>query len=335
MALTGLEPSTERRDVVGPLAVDAVGLSKTYPNGTVALHDLTLSVAEGEVFGLLGPNGAGKTTTIGILTTLVRPTAGAAYVAGVDVDRDPLAARARMGVVFQDSVLDNEFTVAENLWLHARLWGMAPGIASERIDALLAQLGLTDRRDHGVRTLSGGLRRRVEIARGLLAFPRVLFLDEPTVGLDPTVRADIWRLVGDLRASDRVAVVLTTHYLEEAESVCDRVGILHRGQLVAIDRPLRLIEEIGPWVVELRITGDARSIAGRLTREAITTRPALVSNTAVNVTSHLDRADLSNYVGELARAFQGITAATVRPTTLSDVYQHLTDAAANHEEGQA
>ena len=334
MATTGLELATQRRDVNAASAVDALGLSKTYPNGTIALHDLTLSVAEGEVFGLLGPNGAGKTTTIGILTTLVRPTAGAAYVGGVDVERDPLAARARIGVVFQDSVLDNEFTVAENLWLHARLWGMAPGPASERIDSLLAQLGLADRRDHGVRTLSGGLRRRVEIARGLLAHPRVLFLDEPTVGLDPTVRAEIWRLVSNLGESERVAVVLTTHYLEEAESVCQRVGILHRGQLVALDRPQALIEDLGPWVVELRMAEEAASIVAILNRDHVAARPPLLSPDAVSVTSHLDRADLTTWVGEIARDFHGITAATVRPTTLNDVYQHLTHGGPEREESQ-
>jgi ABC-2 type transport system ATP-binding protein len=312
-------------------AAEAQGLSKTYPNGTVALRNLTLSVGEGEVFGLLGPNGAGKSTSIGILTTLLRPTAGDAYVAGIDVQRDPLGVRSRIGVVFQDSVLDNEFTVAENLLLHARLWGMAPDVARDRIAVLLGQLGLADRAGHGVRTLSGGLRRRVEIARGMLASPRVLFLDEPTVGLDPTVRAEIWRLIGAIREADGVTVILTTHYLEEAESVCDRVGILHRGSLVAFDAPETLIERLGRWVIELRVSAAA-GLLDAVGRERIADHPPLVVGDVVSVTSNRARDDLASVVGRLQRDWPAVTAAAVRPTTLSDVYHHLTRATAQTEE---
>jgi ABC-2 type transport system ATP-binding protein len=327
------------REIVSPsaaaspkLAVEARGLSKTYPNGTVGLRGLTLAVAEGEVFGLLGPNGAGKTTTIGILTTLVRPTAGRAYVAGIDVRHHPLEARSRIGVVFQDSVLDNEFTVSENLWLHARLWGLTPTAARTRIQALLDQLGLADRADHGVRTLSGGLRRRVEIARGLLASPRVLFLDEPTVGLDPTVRTEIWQLVSELREAESVAVVLTTHYLEEAESVCDRVGVLHNGTLVALGRPSALIDELGPWVVELRTNGSTAKLIETLSSRRVTERAALVFRDVVSLTSPLPREELVAITGQLQREWPTITAATVRPTTLSDVYRHMTSDTSKREE---
>jgi ABC-2 type transport system ATP-binding protein len=323
MTTASMNPTADPAIGVRPTAVDVRGLSKTYPNGTVALRDLTLSVSEGEVFGLLGPNGAGKTTSIGILTTLVRPTAGTAHVGGVDVQRDPLGARSRMGVVFQDSVLDNEFTVGENLWLHARLWGMAPEVARPRIGALLDQLGLADRADHGVRTLSGGLRRRVEIARGMLAAPRVLFLDEPTVGLDPTVRAEIWRLIGTLREASGVTVILTTHYLEEAESVCDRVGILHRGRLVALDTPGTLMGRLGSWVIELRVAGPTTALVASLRDQRIA-EGAAVSGDLVSVTSHLARDELATVVGRLPRDWPAVTAATVRPTTLSDVYHHLT-----------
>src|ERR1700722_17859231 len=182
MTLGATLDSSARNGSAPHQAVHVHGLGKTYASGTIALSDLSFSVAEGEVFGLLGPNGAGKSTSIGILTTMVRPTAGAAFIDGIDVRRDPLAVRRRIGVVFQNSVLDNEFDVEENLRLHARLWGMPNAAAGERIRSLLGQLGLSERATSNVRTLSGGMRRRVEIARGLLANPRVLFLDEPTVG---------------------------------------------------------------------------------------------------------------------------------------------------------
>jgi ABC-2 type transport system ATP-binding protein len=324
---TTLTGSEARSDGPPPrVAVEARGLSKTYPTGTVALRDLTLSVAEGEVFGLLGPNGAGKSTSIGILTTLVTPTAGAASVGGIDVRHDPLAVRRRIGVVFQDSVLDNEFTVAENLRLHARLWGLSADDGAHRTRSLLDQLGLADRTDDGVRTLSGGLRRRVEIARGLLAHPRVLFLDEPTVGLDPTVRAEIWRLIAELRNREGVTVVLTTHYLEEAESVCDRVGILHEGRLVALDRPRSLIDTLGGFVVELRTAGDPRGLVEALDREHLGSRPPLVSAGLVSVTSRRPREELATTVARLQAAHPSLDAATVRATTLSDVYHQLTGA---------
>jgi ABC-2 type transport system ATP-binding protein len=321
-ALTARDGASQRGS-----AVEVSGLSKTYANGTVALDALDLAVADGETFGLLGPNGAGKSTTIGILTTLVTATAGTAVVAGIDVRRDPVAVRSRTGVVFQDSVLDNEFSVGENLRLHARLWGLPPEVAAARIGSLTAELELSDRIDHGVRTLSGGLRRRVEIARGLLAQPEVLFLDEPTVGLDPTVRAEIWRLIGDLRDRHGVTVILTTHYLEEAEAVCDRVAILHRGRLVAVDRPAALIDQLGPWVVELRVTGSTDEIVADLTAAGLVQRPPLLSAGGVlSLTSHQQRDTLAATVGRLQGKRPTITAATVRPTTLSDVYHHLTGA---------
>jgi len=321
-----LDTPPRNQNVAPPPAAQVRGLGKTYPSGTVALRDLSLSVAEGEVFGLLGPNGAGKSTSIGILTTLVRPTAGDAFVDGVDVRRDPLAVRRRIGVVFQDSVLDNEFSVAENLRLHGRLWGMAADVADARIRSLLGQLGLSDRAAHGVRTLSGGLRRRVEIARGLLAFPRVLFLDEPTVGLDPTVRAEIWRLIRELRDNEGVTVILTTHYLEEAESVCDRVGILHRGSLVALDRPNELIAHLGEFIVELRTRGSVDSFLDAVGHERIGQDPPLVSGDLVTLASARPREQLAAAVARLQTAHSEVTAAAIRPTTLSDVYYHLTGA---------
>ena len=318
-----LERVIRKHDTRAP-AAEVFGLGKTYPSGTVALRELSLSVGDREIFGLLGPNGAGKSTSIGILTTLVRPTAGSAFVDGIDVRRDPLGVRRRIGVVFQDSVLDNEFSVIENLRLHARLWGMQSDHAEARIASLLGQLGLANRAEDGVRTLSGGLRRRVEIARGVLANPRVLFLDEPTVGLDPAVRAEIWRLVRDLRDHEGVTVILTTHYLEEAESVCDRVGILHRGTLAALDRPGALIDQLGAFVLELRTVGGVDALLDALVGAHLAKHTPVVAAGVVSLASDRPRDELAAAAAVLQAERPEITAAAVRPTTLSDVYQHLT-----------
>ena len=223
-----------------PVVVRA--LTKTYPNGVEAVRGISFDVRSGEVFGLLGPNGAGKTTTLGVLTTLVQPSGGTAMVGGHNVVADPLSARGSIGVVFQDSVLDNEFSGEANLRLHARLWRV--GDADARIAALLDAVGLAERASDSVRTYSGGMRRRLEIARALLGRPSVLFLDEPTLGLDPIVRQELWRTVSMLREREQVTVLLSTHYLEEAQTVCERVAIIdqedHRARYPgAADRPSR------------------------------------------------------------------------------------------------
>ena len=229
-------------------------LTKTYPGGVEAVRGITFDVRGGEVFGLLGPNGAGKTTTLGVLTTLVRPSGGSAMVGGFDVVRDPVAARGSIGVVFQDSVLDNEFSGAANLRLHASLWRVPD--ADARIASLLDAVGLAGRASDPVRTYSGGMRRRLEIARALLGRPSVLFLDEPTLGLDPIARQDLWHTVGSLRERERVTVLLSTHYLEEAETVCDRVAIVDRGTIIALGTPAQLIDRVGHEMLELRVEGD-------------------------------------------------------------------------------
>jgi ABC-2 type transport system ATP-binding protein len=299
-------------------------LEKTYANGVTALHGVSFEVREGEIFGLLGPNGAGKTTTVGILTTLVGPTGGEAFVAGRNVATEPLGVRQRIGVVFQDSVLDNDFSGADNLRLHARLFGLRPEVAGERIDALLRLMDLDGRADDGVRTYSGGMRRRLEIARGLLAGPRILFLDEPTVGLDPQVRNEIWRLVADLRDRERVTIVLTTHYLEEAELVCDRVGILHAGVLVALDTPRRLVDDLGEQIVEVRVLGDAASVASALAQTGVGKHAPLVTPGSVTMPSDASGGDLADVFGTLAEAHAQVVGTAVRRSTLNDVYLHLT-----------
>jgi ABC-2 type transport system ATP-binding protein len=316
-------------------AVAVEDLHKTYPGGIEAVRGLWFEVGSGEIFGLLGPNGAGKSTTLGVLTTVVHPTRGRAYVAGHDVGRDPLAARRSSGVVFQDSVLDNEFTGRENLRLHARLWGVPRRAAEGRIADLATVMGLEDRIDDNVRTYSGGMRRRLEIARALLARPRVIFLDEPTTGLDPAIRDAIWRLVEQLRRDHGVTVVLSTHYLEEAESVCDRVAIIDRGRLVANGRPRDLVDELGPELVELRVDGDAERTASALSGLGLGSRPPLRRGDLVALPVRADRDLLTAAVAGLSRDGLGVRASTIRRSTLADVFAHLTAAGAASSEETA
>jgi ABC-2 type transport system ATP-binding protein len=313
------------------VAVDR--LRKIYPGSIEAVRGLSFEVAEGEIYGLLGPNGAGKSTTLGVLTTTIRPSSGRAFVAGHDVVRGELAVRSAIGVVFQDSVLDNEFTGRENLRLHAHLWGMPKALADERIGELLAAMDLVDRADGNVRTYSGGMRRRLEIARALLARPRVVFLDEPTTGLDPAIRDELWQLIKRLRQDEGVTIVLSTHYLEEAEGVCDRVGIVHRGNMVAEGTPGGLVDELGPDLLEIRVEGDPASVVDAITRGAIGRRTPVVHGEVVTVPI-ADRSTVASQVGALSADGLDVVASTIRRATLADVFASHTDggATAEHEE---
>jgi ABC-2 type transport system ATP-binding protein len=221
-------------------------LSKHYKD-IIALEDLTLMVGEGEIFGLLGPNGAGKTTTIKILTTLARPTRGSARVQGFDVVRQPLQVKRLLAVCPQEINLDKELTAYENLLIYGKLYQI-PDLQA-RIAELLELGQLTARARHFVSDFSGGMQRRLLILRALMSRPRVLFLDEPTVGLDPQVRRQLWDLIGQFKTAG-ITIMLTTHYIEEAEILCDRVGILNRGRLIALDTPQALIDRVGGYVLE-------------------------------------------------------------------------------------
>src|SRR6267154_2181665 len=237
-----------RRERMTAAAILARGLGKDF-GALRALDQLDLEVGDGEFFGLLGPNGAGKTTTVHLLATLLAPSRGTARVAGHDVAHEGLAVRRSIGLVFQDTTLDRDLTVAENLRFAARLWSLPGRVARPRIDALLRQFELLERRDDPVRTLSGGMRRAADIARGILHEPRILFLDEPTAGLDPRARRSLWDRIRGLRAASGVTVLLTTHYVEEAEP-CDRVAVLDHGRLVALGTPADLKREAGVGSLE-------------------------------------------------------------------------------------
>jgi ABC-2 type transport system ATP-binding protein len=229
------------------VVIEIAGLTHSYGERK-ALAGVSFQVREGEMFGLLGPNGGGKTTLFRILSTLLAPSSGTALVFGLDVATRAQEVRRRIGVVFQSQSLDGKLTCAENLWHQGHLYGMRGRKLQERIDDVLARLGVADRRNDLVGTLSGGLRRRVELAKGLLHQPGLLLLDEPTTGLDPGVRREFWDYLNVLRTRDSITVLLTTHLLEEAEN-CDRLGILHSGELVACDSPDSLKSGIGAEVI--------------------------------------------------------------------------------------
>ena len=227
----------------------------------VALEGLDLDIPEGEFFGLLGPNGAGKTTTIGILTTRVRATSGTAVVAGADVATEPEIVRQRIGVVPQRPNPDRSLNVIENLRFHAAYFGLPASLATRRAADLLEQFGIADRAEGRVDDLSGGQQQRLMIARALIHEPQVIFLDEPTVGLDPQARLALWDILRELHAQGRT-LVMTTHYMEEADQLCDRLAIIDRGKLLAVDTPARLKEQApGGTLVELHLDGDGRALA--------------------------------------------------------------------------
>ena len=303
-------------------------LTKTYPGPVEAVRGLSFRVGSGEIFGLLGPNGAGKTTTVGVLTTLVRPTSGQAAVAGHDVRTDPVGVRRSIGVVFQDSVLDNDFSGAQNLRLHARLWRVPD--AERRIASLLAAVGLTERADDVVWTYSGGMRRRLEIARALLADPKVMFLDEPTLGLDPIARRDLWQVVRTLSERHGVTIVLSTHYLEEAQDVCDRVAIVDKGLIVEEGEPSDLVDRLGNEVAELALSDD-HDATGLLA--ALEDQPGRIiqGGSGVSIVSAEPRRQLTERIGALPLSELGVRTMTVRPATLNDVFLHLTASAPEHD----
>jgi ABC-2 type transport system ATP-binding protein len=227
-------------------------LVKNYGQ-TKAVDSLSLSVEEGELFAFLGPNGAGKTTTIRILNSLTVMTSGLALINGLDLTRESLTVKRLCGLVPQANNLDSDLSVAENLDIHGRLFSMPGPARRERAAELLAYVEMSDRRNSLVKTLSGGLKRRLMVARALMHQPRLLFLDEPTVGLDPAIRRRIWELIRKVR-QDGVTIFLTTHYIEEAEALADRVAFIHHGRLVALDTPKAIISEVGTWAIE-RLVG--------------------------------------------------------------------------------
>jgi len=297
-------------------AIEISHLAHRYGEHT-AIDDLSLSIRAGEIFVLLGPNGSGKTTLFRVLSTLIPPQQGEATILGHDLRREPGAIRRRLGVVFQAPSLDKKLTVAENVTHHGRLYGLGGAELRSRADEMLARLGLADRRKHLVETLSGGLRRRVELAQGMLHRPQLLLLDEPSTGLDPGARSDVWQYLEQIRREDGVTVVLTTHLLEEAGRA-DRIAIMHQGRLAALDTPDALQASVGGDAITIR-TEDAERLAADIGRQFNCT-PMVVDGSV-----RLEQPDGHQWVSRLVEAFPDrIDAITLGKPTLEDVFIHAT-----------
>jgi ABC-2 type transport system ATP-binding protein len=287
-----------------------------------AVDDLSFSVQPGSIFGLLGPNGAGKSTTVGMLTTTVKPTSGWARVHGRDVATDAIATRAASAVVFQDPVVDRALTGRRNFEIHAKLWGVIDEDAARRIAELADAFDLAELLDRPVATYSGGQRRRLEIARALVSEPRVLFLDEPTVGLDPRIRYELIDVIAGLRARFGATVLLTTHYLDEAERLCDRVAIMHAGRIVALDHPANLLAALGDQVLELRVATDPTAALARLRAHGVANDDAFAVGATLTIPVRTQNADA--VLASVRDLDVPISATSSRPPTLDDVYLRLT-----------
>jgi ABC-2 type transport system ATP-binding protein len=288
-----------------------------------ALDNVSLEIGAGELFGLLGPNGAGKTTLISILSTILAPSSGVASVCGHDVSLEEDAVRQCIGIVFQDPSLDDELTAEENLDFHGRLYGLDARTRKSRIEEALGLVDLKDRRTDLIKDYSGGMRRRLEIARGLMHMPRVLFLDEPTLGLDPQTRRKIWTYIRDLKESFGTAIILTTHYMDEADKLCSRIAIIDRGKIVAMDSPEGLKESLGGDLLELTTSDQKNEFLERLRSledvRNISTQDGKVLLTVKNGESLIPK------VFETAQAFSvAISSVSLRKPNLEDVFIKLT-----------
>jgi len=288
-------------------------LRKTFGD-VEAVRGVSFSVEPGEVFGFLGPNGAGKTTTINMLCTLAKPTSGTATVAGHDVATDRDNVRRHIGLVFQDPTLDGYLTAEQNLKLHAELYGVDSKLVPQRMEQVLRMVGLLERKGSPVMTFSGGMRRRLEIARGLMHSPRVLFLDEPTIGLDPQTRSSIWSYIRELKEREEITIFMTTHYMDEAE-FCDRIAIMDSGQIVALDTPAALKAQVGADRIRIETTDNEAAMAALADREPTMSEGA--------VTFYVEEG--AQFVPRLFTEFDlAITSVSVSRPSLDDVFMSFT-----------
>ena len=299
-------------------------LAKSY--GKIeAVKGVSFDVEAGEIFGFLGPNGAGKTTTINMLCTLVKPGGGGGTVNGHDIVRQKNEVRRSIGLVFQDTTLDDYLTAEQNIMFHAMAYGVPKKVRQERTKALLSLMGLWDRRKGHIRTYSGGMKRRLEIARGLIHLPRVLFLDEPTLGLDPQTRNRIWEYIRDLRREEDLTIFLTTHYMDEAEN-CDRIAVIDHGEIVALDTPDNLKSQVGGDLLTLR-TDDISHAESEL-RDRHSLEPE-IRDGAITVRVPNGESFLPRFVQSYEGGIQSIG---LRRPTLDDVFLHLTGREIRDEE---
>lgn len=282
-----------------------------------ALNGLSFEVNENEIFGLLGPNGAGKTTLIHILATLLKPTTGGAVVNGYDVLHDATKVRESIGVVFQAPSSDDILTGYENLKIHALLYGIPRGIREKRISEVLKLVGLEGRKNDQVKKYSGGMRRRLEIARGLLHHPKVLFLDEPTLGLDPQSRESMWAYIKEIVIEEKVTIILTTHYMEEADLLCDRIGFISNGKIIALNSPSNLKQEMGGDIVKIEFVGEIPPTE-TFTRFDFVHKVELEENTSI---VYMD--EVNSNMHRLIKDLKGVRTIEYKKPTLNDVFLRL------------
>ncbi len=306
-------------------AVETESLTKRYGD-LLAVDALSLSIEEGEIFGLLGPNGAGKTTTLSMLATLLKPTSGTARVNGYDILTHPANVRRSIGIVFQDPSSDDVLTGRENLYLHALMFGVPKDQRKQRMDYVLNLVDLQDRANDIVKKYSGGMRRRLELARGLLHNPRILFLDEPTLGLDPQTREHIWAYIENLVKTEKVSVIITTHYMDEADRLCNRVAIIDHGQISALDTPSALKSKVGGEIIKLRVRSPKlEPLKGLGYVLAIDQSGSTLRLTVKDASMHLQ--EILGMVGE-------VDSVEVRTPTLNDVFLHYTGREIREESGE-
>lgn len=302
-------------------AVETFNLTKEF-NGLKAVNNVSLSIQEGEIFGLLGPNGAGKTTFISMLCTLLKPTSGTAKINGFDIIKQQSEVRKSIGVVFQDPSLDNRLTGRENLEMHAGLYGVPNAERKKRIEEVLELVALSERADELVRNYSGGMKRRLEIARGLIHYPKVLFLDEPTLGLDPQTREHIWEYIKRLAERERITILLTTHYMEEADVLCNRVAIMDYGEIKVLDTPENLKNSLEGDVVTLEVD-KSEAIVEKIKGLEEVKKVHVVSNT-IFITAKSAESFAPKILDFVKSNGTAVNSMSIRKPSLGDVFLHYT-----------
>ncbi len=304
-----------------PIAIQTHQLTKAY-NSFKAVDSLEISVERGEIFGLLGPNGAGKTTTVSMLCTILKPTSGTATINGFDLVKEANKVRKTIGIVFQDPSIDDRLTARENLYMHANLYGVPVSEQRERIDRILNLVELEDRADDLLRTYSGGMRRRLELGRGLIHYPKVLFLDEPTVGLDPQTRDHIWKYIRELKKAHDITVVLTTHYMDEADRLSDRIAIMDHGKIVVLDTPSKLKDTLEGDVVTVR-ANNIDELA-QLVSKWLGFNKTRVVDGALEITIHNGKSAMPRIMEIATQNNIYVESLSSREPNLEDVFLHYT-----------
>jgi ABC-2 type transport system ATP-binding protein len=298
--------------------IEVRNLTKVFNRDIRAVDEINFQIKKGEIFGFLGPNGAGKTTTINMLCTLMRPTSGKGKVCKYDIVKDSKKVRKCIGLVFQDTTLDDRLTAKENLELHARLYDVPKDKRQKRINDILELVELSDRSNSIVKTFSGGMKRRLEIARGLIHYPKVLFLDEPTLGLDPQTRKHVWDYISKLKKEYGITIMMTTHYMEEADQLCDRIAIIDHGKIIALDKPKKLKDGLGGDTIIIDIQEKDVEKAKKIFKNAkfFDSQVLLsVKNAGKEIKKVLEKAKKNKI---------DVIEINIRKPTLNDVFLHLT-----------